>query len=275
MVRGEFMNHKLLSGILILILITAVFCSSYLPYDIDESIEGRTQLMDSVCTFKTFLNPRAIIKSNVGGNKLVALTIDDGPDPRYTQQILSILQQYNIRATFFVVGQNIKQYPDLLIEEIRAGNEIENHTYTHPNLRLESMKQTNDEIMRTQELIENYTHKRPQYFRPPRGLLGRNTLELSESDGYKVVLWTICMEHSVSKTPQAMAARVIKAASPGIIILAHDGRLDRSRTIAALPMVIEGYKKKGYRFVTLDEILKQGQYQGELAQTNLLFRHVF
>ncbi|HEX3010726.1 MAG TPA: polysaccharide deacetylase family protein [Syntrophomonadaceae bacterium] len=259
------MKHKQLLGILMLIIVPVIINLYCLPWDIDESDAARTGLIDNLYIIKTFLNPKAIIRGNDDQDKLVALTIDDGPDPRYTPQILNILQQYHIKATFFVVGENIKKHPNLLIRAIWEGNEIENHTFSHPNLRMKSVSQTEEEIIRNQELILSYTHRRPQYFRPPKGLLKKETIGLCESYGYRVVLWTICVEHTASKTPQVMAARVVKAASPDIIILAHDGRLDRSKTVKALPLVIEGYKKKGYRFVTLDEMFKQKKYQGELA----------
>jgi len=261
------MKHKLWLGILMLLVIPSITSLYYLAWENDARNKSCTKLIDNLYVAETFLKPQTISRANLRPDKLVALTFDDGPDPRYTPQILNILAQYHIKATFFVVGNNIKEYPDILIREIQAGNEIENHTYTHPNLHLKSITETEEEIIRNQELIESYTHKRPQYFRPPKGLLSKKMIDLCTANDYQVVLWTICLEHYASKTPQAMAARVVTSASPNTIILAHDGRLDRSKTVQALPLLIEGYLNKGYRFVTIDEMFKEKKYQEGLVIT--------
>lgn len=203
----------------------------------------------------SILNPKVISDSNIKENKLVALTFDDGPDNKYTSDILDILKKHNVKATFFVVGENIEKNRDLLIREISEDHEIANHTYTHPNLRGCSELQTVSEILVTQEIIKNITGKNPVYFRPPKGIFTKETIDIAHIYGYKTVLWNVCVEHRESRTVKAMAQRVIDKAKPGIIILAHDGRLDRTRTVKAMPLIIKGYKKKGYKFVTLDELL--------------------
>jgi peptidoglycan/xylan/chitin deacetylase (PgdA/CDA1 family) len=297
------MKHKLFLKILLPIVVIIMVSSFYLPRSIaaTDPVQAKTtslldmlksltdtgqteitdtlnmlkslidpdqnEITDTLDNLKSYFNPKLIFRGHVGPDKLVALTIDDGPDARFTPQVLNILNKYHIKATFFVVGESINKNPNLLIREIREGNEIENHTYTHPDLRVDSLARTEEEILRNQALIEKYTFKRPLYFRPPKGLLGGMTTDLCDANGYKVVLWSICVEHAACKTPQAMAARVIRAASPGTIILAHDGRLDRSSTMAALPLIIDGYQKKGYHFVTLNELLNlKDKNGGNLAQ---------
>lgn len=188
--------------------------------------------------------------------KLVALTFDDGPDPRFTPEVLDILKQYKVPATFFVVGQSCEKYPEIIKRQVAEGHEIENHTYTHPDLRKDNALRTEEEIFRNQEVLMRLTNKQPHYFRPPKRLFTNKTVEIANVNGYQVVLWTVCVEHHASKTVNDMANRVIKKARPGAIILAHDGRLDRSRTVEALPLVIQGYQNQGYRFVRLDELLK-------------------
>lgn len=201
------------------------------------------------------LNHNIITDFDTGNEKLAALTFDDGPDARYTPKVLDILEKYNIKATFFVVGESCGDYPELIRQEIKAGHEVENHTYTHPDLVKDITISTEEEIVRTQHVIEAVSGRKPCYFRPPRGLFTDETIDFAEGNGYKVVLWTIGVEYKKSRTAKAMADRVIKAAKPGIIILAHDGRLNRTKTIEALPLIINGYQKKGYRFVTLQELL--------------------
>jgi peptidoglycan/xylan/chitin deacetylase (PgdA/CDA1 family) len=192
---------------------------------------------------------------DTGGEKLVALTFDDGPDPRFTPEILDILKKNNIKATFFVVGENCEAYPDIVRRQVAEGHEIENHTFTHPDLNNDDAINTEKQIIRAEKAIEKITHKKPVYFRPPKRLFKNTTLDVAELNGYTTVLWTIGLEHHKSRTVQDMANRVIKAAKPGTIFLAHDGRLDRTRTVEALPLVIQGYKKQGYRFVTLRELM--------------------
>lgn len=196
-----------------------------------------------------------ICRVDTGPQKLVALTFDDGPDPRFTNQILDILLKYQVRACFFVIGKNAEQYPELITREIREGHEVENHTFNHPFLSQSGMVETETEIRRTGEIIKQLTHKEPHYFRPPRNLFTQDTLDIAAKNGYQTVLWSICVEHRASKTPHDMAQRVIQASDPGMIILAHDGNLDRSKTVEALPIIIEAYQQGGYTFVRLDELL--------------------
>lgn len=188
--------------------------------------------------------------------KIVALTIDDGPDPRFTPILLDILERYQVPATFFVVGQSCEKYPEIVQCELTEGHEIENHTYTHLDLSKANIVEIEDEIIRNQDVIERLTNKKPQYLRPPKRLFTNNTVEAAQANDHEIILWTVCVENHAAPTALDMAERVIEKAAPGTIILAHDGRLDRSRTLEALPLIIEGYQKKGYRFVRIDELPK-------------------
>ena len=220
-----------------------------------ETGSAKTEMSKTLFQIETLFNHKLITHAATK-EKLVALTIDDGPDPRFTPQDLDILKRYHVPATFFVVGQSCEKYPDLIKRELAEGHEIENHTYTHPDLQNDNLLQTEEEISKAQEVIERLTNKRPVYFRPPKRLFTNETVDIAEANGYQTILWSICVEHHACKTVDDMANRVIKAAKPGTIILTHDGRLDRSRSVEALPLIIEGYQKKGYRFVRLDELLK-------------------
>ncbi len=199
--------------------------------------------------------PQPVYRVNTNGRKLVALTLDDGPDPRFTPQVLDILRNYHVPATFFVTGSHAQKYPELISRMINGGHEVENHTNSHPDLDQCSKLQIWLEIQQNEDTVERITHKKQHFFRPPKGICNPDIMEIAARSGYKTVLWSICIERSKLKTSQEMAQRVIRAAAPGMIILGHDGNLDRSKTVDALPIIIEAYQKDGYRFVTLDELM--------------------
>jgi len=205
------------------------------------------------------LSKKLITHIDTDGKKLVALTFDDGPDPLYTGNVLQILKQYKVPATFFVVGENAAAHPDIIQQELRAGHEIENHTYTHADLSLANASGTEEEIQKTDALLVRMLDRDIKYFRPPKKLFRSETIDIAERNGYQTVLWTICVENAQSPTPRAMAKRVIDAARPGMIILAHDGRMDRSQTLLALPIIIKAFQEQGYQFVTLDELIRTAE----------------
>ncbi|MGI6550780.1 MAG: polysaccharide deacetylase family protein [Syntrophomonadales bacterium] len=201
-------------------------------------------------------NPDIITRAHTN-QKVAALTFDDGPDPRYTLEILEILEEYQIPATFFVVGEDALLNPEIITAQVYAGHEIENHSFTHPDLLRNTDLTTNEEILWCQEAVQKLTGREPLYFRPPRGLYNPDIVKLASVYGYRLVLWSVCLENRTAPTPEAMAARVVKKCGPGSIILAHDGRTDRSKTVKALPILIESLLQKGYRLVTLEQLLTE------------------
>ena len=188
--------------------------------------------------------------------KVVALTFDDGPDPRYTHRVVSLLKDEGIHATFFEVGKFAEKYPYLTKLVVENGNVVGNHSYSHPDLRLDKIEHVRFEVLRGAETLEKITGKHPALFRPPKGLYDEQILEALKGMGYQTVLWSLTVEHKSAKTPMEMADRVINLVQPGTIILAHDGRLDREHTLEALPMIIETLKAEGYRFVTVPEMIE-------------------
>jgi peptidoglycan-N-acetylglucosamine deacetylase len=192
--------------------------------------------------------------------KVVALTFDDGPDPRFTPKILDILDKYYIKATFFMVGKQMDAYPDIVRDAFRRGHAIGNHTYTHPHdIELDTAAQTRNELERCERVIERLTGKRAHLFRPPRGMIDGSVFAAAEKEGYTTVLWTVCADHHDAPTPEKMAARVLAHSGPGAIVLAHDGTFcSRWMDVAATPMIIEELQARGYRFVTVPELLRRG-----------------
>lgn len=190
--------------------------------------------------------------------KVIALTYDDGPHPIYTPQILDILDRYHVKATFFMVGRAMEQHPDIVREVIRRGHVIGNHTYTHPkNIELDTQAQMIRELDSCEQVIERFTGSRAHLFRPPKGLVDGSVFTIANEEGYKTILWSVCADHHDAPTPELMAERVLKRARSGGIILAHDGSFPiRWKDVAATPLIIERLKKRGYRFVTVPELLK-------------------
>lgn len=194
--------------------------------------------------------------------KLIALTFDDGPHPIYTPQVLGILRRYKIKATFFLIGERVGRYPEVARQIVAEGHEVGNHTYSHPNgLPKKSLEAIKQEIEICSATIEQVTGIRPQLFRPPRGFLNYRMLTIAQLEGYTTVFWTVSADQKNAPTPEAMAERVLRLAHPGAIILMHDGRINsRWKDVKALPLIIKGLKKQGYKFVTVSELLKLSRH---------------
>jgi len=188
--------------------------------------------------------------------KVVALTFDDGPDPRYTPRILAILRQYGVKATFFDVSRQVQAYPDLAREEVAEGHVVGNHTCSHPYLDHESRRQVSLEIGRCETCLETTLHLRTHLFRPPRGDWNPTIFREARRQGDRLILWSVAVEHHEVHTPRALAARALRIVRPGSILLMHDGACQhREATVAALPLILDGLKARGYRCVTVPELL--------------------
>lgn len=185
--------------------------------------------------------------------KEVALTFDDGPHPAYTPQILAILQAYNVKATFFVVGERAEQYPELIRDEAAGGHEIGNHTYHHVNLTKVTPAEAETEIKACGEVVRAITGKSPHLFRPPGGDYSSQTAVEAEALGYTTVLWTDDPGDFKHPGDQVIMDRTIDHLCPGAVILLHDGI---HQTIDILPSLIEQIRAKGYRIVTVDQLIR-------------------
>ena len=143
------------------------------------------------------------------------------------------------------------------------GHVIGNHTWDHPDMTLGRQFEDLAEIEKTEDEVEKIRHERTHLFRPPKGMWDGDAFMAAEENGYRMILWTLTLEHHSAPTPEAMAERIIDKIAPGMIILAHDGEpghtINRSKTVKALPILVEGLQKKGYKFVTIPELLKLGK----------------
>lgn len=191
-------------------------------------------------------------RRGVTDDRLVALTFDDGPDPRYTPRILNILRRERVKATFFVVGVNARAHPELVRRAYLAGNTIGNHTWDHPELELLPVAKMRSELISTAQEIQFLTGKKPAFFRPPHGIITPAVDEVAQSLGYKTVLWSnAIVEHYPSLIESNLLTILIR---PGAIVLAHDGRLNHEQSLRDLPLLIHGLKRRGFKFVTLDKM---------------------
>lgn len=188
-------------------------------------------------------------------DKIIALTFDDGPDGKTTLQVLDILERYEVKGTFFLIGENVKKYPYVTRRIVELGHAIGNHTLTHA-YRSMSPESAQREIEETANEIAPFTPNRPLLFRPPLGRMNNGLVEYAKEHDYLTVLWSINSEDSVGYPGvKTIAANVINRAHSGGIVLLHDAPWYRWKTIAALPIIIERLKGQGYRFVTVPELL--------------------
>ncbi len=178
----------------------------------------------------------------------VALTFDDGPNPIYTPQILAILKKNHIHATFFMVGVNAKKYPEIVKMVQADGQAIASHTLTHPKLTKLSDAGLQHEVLTTQTIIKNITGKAPACLRPPFGLANAHVREYIRSQGITPVAMGWNSFDYEKPGVDKIVSQVVNNAHSGQVFLLHDGYADRGQTVAALPRIIAGIRKKGLGF---------------------------
>ncbi len=187
--------------------------------------------------------------------KLIALTFDDGPYPVYTPMLLDVLRDLHVPATFFLIGQDAQEWPELTRRIEREGNEIADHTYSHPNLDQESDDEVRHEIVEGGDVLWGLTHDPAArtLMRPPHGRYTERTLKIAQALGYSVVLWTDDGGDWRTLSLARLERHLLTHATAPEIVLLHSGKL---ATVEALPYVVERFKQAGYRFVTVGELLR-------------------
>jgi peptidoglycan-N-acetylglucosamine deacetylase len=187
--------------------------------------------------------------------KVIALTVDDGPWPKTTEAMLDIFQKNNVKATFFWVGTSVEKSPEIAKKVVAQGHAIGNHTFSHSYASMDEVTAAS-EVDRNAELIYKTTGVKTFLFRPPGGILDNGVASIAKQKKYGIVMWSLTSADSDPRAkPEAFTRNVVRGAKPGAIVLMHDGGGDRARTIAALPDMIKGLKEQGYRFVTVPELL--------------------
>ncbi|KAI9133496.1 polysaccharide deacetylase family protein [Acaryochloris sp. CCMEE 5410] len=188
--------------------------------------------------------------------KVIALTFDDGPWPKTTAKMLDILKEHDVEATFFVLGSNVSRFPKLLKRVAKEGHAIGNHTWSHKyGYHPPALAQR--EIQRTAEEIEKHTGFRTSLFRPPGGFLHNGLVAHVRAQKYVTLMWTV--DDTYRGTVDQAIDNVVKNASPGGIVLMHDGGGDRKLMIQALPHIITRLRQQGYRLVTIPQLLEMAK----------------
>ncbi len=207
------------------------------------------------------LHPQVFRQGNPGLN-YVAITFDDGPHPRWTAQILDILHDRDVRATFFVVGKHVDRYPEVLRRILDEGHEVGSHTYYHTNLLNAGEATVVRELALTEGALERAADFVPRLFRPPRGLYNSVVLEAAHGRGYTMALWSVSSTDWMGTSAARMVRLMGGSVGGGDVLLFHDSGdfftaagADRSNTVEALGRLIDVLHERGYRFVTVTELM--------------------
>jgi len=196
--------------------------------------------------------------------KIIALTFDDGPDPRQTTEILELLKQYGAHSTFFVIGKRVDRYPGIVKQIVDEGHEIANHTYNHLYFdRNTSTIRIKDEIVQTQQAIQKAANYQATLFRPPGGKYNDNIINTAKRLHLKSIMWSWHQDTKDWSLPgvNKIVDKVLHNAQNGDIVLFHDYVHGRTQTIAALQRILPELKKQGYQFVTVTELLRHSGSQ--------------
>lgn len=193
----------------------------------------------------------------------VALTFDDGPDPRFTKEVVDLLDKHKERASFFFVGDRALTYPDTTRYVVQHGDEIANHTFSHPDMRALSEEQIYREIKQGEAALYQITGLKSPWFRAPSGVFNERVRKAANRANVQLVGWYEDTRDWSNIGPGRIYSNAMKTLKPGHIILFHDccGR-DRKKTVAALDRVLTEIEKRGYRCVTLSELMG-GKIRGD------------
>lgn len=195
--------------------------------------------------------------------KVVALTFDDGPNPPYTDEIVNYLHAQHVPATFFIVGAAVAAHPEVVRREVAYGDAIGNHTWDHAHLVLLTRAHVVRELTTTEDEIQRVTGIRTRLFRPPFGARDFMVLAVAHQLGYDVIMWSVPLPGDWTQpSPTVIADRVLRYVKNGAIVVLHDGNKgrsgDRKNTVEATRLIVTALKQRGYRFVTVPELLAMG-----------------
>ncbi|WP_310423176.1 polysaccharide deacetylase family protein [Chamaesiphon sp. VAR_48_metabat_135_sub] len=277
--RGEHQNYtkRLLPGKTLWLAIAAVSCAvvailhaifSGVPADALIANTGIAKTVDVTSTIASsipmnFDVPNSFQAKTIkdapvaNAQKVIALTFDDGPWPETTEQILATLKQENIKATFYMIGQPLKSFPEIGKKVLADGHVIANHTLHHWYHKMSPLV-AQREIEDTAKIIKDVLNVETAYFRPPGGALTNGLVAYAQQHKYSVNMWSVDTGDSrpTRPTPEAMLKTVLAQATPGGIVLMHDGGGSHSNTAKAVPQIIAKLRAEGYKFVTVPELLE-------------------
>src|ERR1700760_1863656 len=195
----------------------------------------------------------------------IAMTFDDGPSAENTPRLLEMLKQRNIKATFFLIGQNVVSNPDLVRRILADGHEIGNHSWTHPQLSKLSDDRVTAEITQTQDAIKDASGFTPRLLRPPYGAITPRQREWVENRfGLNIILWSVDPLDWKKPGASVITQRILSQVRPGAIVLSHD---IHKQTVDAMPATLDGLIAKGYKFVTVSQLIAMNKPKPPSAET--------
>ena len=221
----------------------------------------------AVVIFTIFFDQAVIVRRHTvfhvrSNEKVVALTFDDGPSPIWTPQILDALKAAQVKATFFMLGEHVQEYPKIASRVAAEGHEIGNHTYDHHGLFYYTPEELSREVNAAEKVILAVTGVKTKYFRPPKAWITSKEKKQLNNMGYQTVLWSLNSKDWVTFDDRYMIKYILHHVQPGDIILFHDsGGVfkpeggNRKETVKTIPRLVQSLKERGYRFVTISELL--------------------
>jgi peptidoglycan/xylan/chitin deacetylase (PgdA/CDA1 family) len=205
-------------------------------------------------------NPKGATEPKITFNSVhvdgpyIAMTFDDGPSATLTPKLLDLLATHHIKATFFVIGENVAEHPDIVARAAREGHEIANHSWSHPNLAKMSDEGVRRQLWQTDEAIKSATGTRPTLLRPPYGsITEREKRWIHDEFGYQIVLWDVDPYDWKRPGPTVVRNRILQETRPGSIVLSHD---IHPGTIEAMPSTFDALQAKGFKFITVSELIR-------------------
>nr|WP_144922585.1 polysaccharide deacetylase family protein [Paenibacillus bovis] len=260
------MNDRILKWILVAVCIFCFHILDGIPVHANipdlkggpEKLErNRQQPVDLRILQKRY--PDIFFLQGPADQKQIAITFDDGPDPRFTNGVLDVLKQYNVPATFFLFGSRAVANPEIVKRIHNEGHVIGNHTYSHINLVKDATPEIlEEEVSKTEDALNGIIGYRTKLFRPPYGFLYNELVEKLGEMNYYVIAWSVDSLDWQEDPPEVITSNVVEKIHPGAIILMHDGAEsdgDRTNTIKALQQIIPALQQQGYKFVTVPELL--------------------
>jgi peptidoglycan-N-acetylglucosamine deacetylase len=250
--------------------------------DRDLTLKALIEASDAAAPFDSLNGVHRLVWDVATTQPLVALTVDDGPDPRFTPRVLEALASAGAKATFFMMGHNIHQHPALAKEVVAAGHDVGNHTWSHQDLAFQDGPSARDEVVRCKKILKDVLGSDTTWFRPPRGELSGAAMRVVAAENYDTFLWSVARNDSGVGTAAEVAKRIVARLRPGSIIDMHDsiGRglflpqgskvvqlllAKREVDVQALPLILEQGQAAGLRFVTITELLAAAANPGALS----------
>lgn len=206
-----------------------------------------------------------VIRRGKTVEKVVAITVDDGPYPQATERMLDVLKEHDVKATFFILGKSAVCYPDMVRRTVAEGHEVASHGYSHANMAKLSRDECRAEWKRTEEVLALVGIDQVTLFRPPSGAYGQTLTTAAQERGYRVILWDVDPRDWEGASADMIAKRILGAVHSGSIILLHDGQYP-IHSADALREVIPRLRSEGYSFVTVGELLRGALCGSKVAE---------